>query len=123
MSALDRAKVIMLIVKPRKAPKTSSKGSAALKALESTKTVQERLLKYFELPSLGFNYDQLEQARLHRDYVWRRDLLVDLANLHDDGFDWFKNKWGRRFLTGKAAPAKADVAEARDQLREVWRRW
>jgi hypothetical protein len=110
----------MLTVKPRKAPKTSSKGAAALKALESATSVSERLSIIWGLDSRGLEFPELDQAQLHRSWMWRRELLLDVANLHDDGFDWFYRKWARRFFRGKNIPSKPDVIKVRNELRQVW---
>jgi hypothetical protein len=110
----------MITVKPLKAPKNSSKGSSALDALASASSISERLGIVFGLESRGFEYPALDQARLHRFYVSRRRLLLDVANMHDEGFDWFHRKWGNRFLSGKNAPSKLDVFKVRDELRQIW---
>lgn len=105
----------MLMVKPPKAPKNSSKGSEGLKALEGAASVAERLSIFFQLdPRL------LDQARLYRLYTWRREVVFDLANLHDDGFDWFYRKWAGRFFQGNNVPSKSDVLKLRNDLRQIW---
>jgi hypothetical protein len=50
----------------------------------------------------------------------RRELLIDLANLHDEGYDWFCKKWAQRFFRDRNSPNKADVFKLRNELREVW---
>jgi hypothetical protein len=106
------------MIKQRKAPKNSSKGAAVLKAFDAASSFSERLLIVGRLDPRGF--DHLDQALLHRFYVWRRKLLLDVANLHDEGFDWFRREWGKRFLGGVNTPSETDVITVRNELRQVW---
>jgi hypothetical protein len=43
-------------------------------------------------------------------------LLFDLANLRDDGVQWFSRRWGRRVSIGN----DDDPIRLRDDLRKVW---
>jgi hypothetical protein len=106
----------MFLVKPRKAPKTSSKGYATLRALEAAPSLHERILILAQSRDGFFDFPELTKAKIHRDYMRRRELLIDLANLHDEGYDWFRRKWARH----QNIPTKADVIKLRNELREVW---
>jgi hypothetical protein len=51
-------------------------------------------------------------------YLVRRRLLVDLANLRDDGaIEWFWGKWHEHVMS----EAAEDLLELRDELQTIWR--
>jgi hypothetical protein len=53
-------------------------------------------------------------------YDRRRDVLLDLANLHDEGFVWFHRKWEKTFFRGQSQPSERETLKLRDDLRQVW---
>src|ERR1019366_3432648 len=47
----------------------------------------------------------------------RREMLVDFANMRDDGANWFRMRWGHRTML-----VADDVLELRDELRTIWKK-
>jgi hypothetical protein len=105
------------MVKHTKAPKTSSKGKAFLKELLSASSVEEFWSMIFRAdPRL------IGENLVRHLYDQRRDLLRDLANLHDAGFGWLNRKWGKTLFQdqGQSQPSEIEVLRLRDDLRQVW---
>jgi hypothetical protein len=100
------------LVTQAKAPKLSSKTHQALKqALQ----LPFRSTAVWSLLTVN---DQSTQRELleHALYSERKAMLIELANLHDNGFGRFRRMWGRRFFRVR----QNDLFLLRDQLRRVW---
>src|ERR1035441_288157 len=65
-----------------------------------------------ELPSSIFH-----EILLADEYPRRQQLLFDLANMRDDGLEWFWSKWYYRIRPELVA----DVIRLKNELRHVWK--
>lgn len=104
------------MVKQIKTPKTSSAARAFLNQAARVSSAE----KYWELVQGAENKALIEELLNRHLFERRRELLFDLANMHDKGFARFLRKWGRRFLGSQAALTERDVVTLRDGLRQVW---
>jgi hypothetical protein len=106
------------MVKQIKAPKTSSKAREFFHRLVSKKTSAEECWKLIE----GTEDKALLAEVLDRHlYERRKELLFDVANMHDGGFTRFSRRWCKRFRRSQAALPESDVLKLRDELRQIWR--
>ena len=107
------------MVKQIRTPKTSSATKAFLKRVQQVSSVQE----YWALIQETKNKKVIEEFLNLQSFERRKELLVELANMHDEGFERFciPRRWGFRFFQTQAALTKSDVFKLRDSLRQVWR--
>ncbi len=104
------------MVKHIKAPKTSSATKAFLNRAKRVSSVQE----YWELVQGTENKAVIEEFLNLHLFERRKELLLDLANMHDRGFARFLHKWRQRFFGGQPALTESDVFTLRDGLRQIW---
>lgn len=106
------------MVKQVKAPKTSSKAKEFLRRLLNRKTSAE---EYWELIEGTEDQALLDEVLDRHLYERRKELLFDLANMHDSGFARFSRRWGKRFRRNQTVLSESDVLRLRDELRQIWR--
>jgi hypothetical protein len=104
------------MLKQIKAPKTSSATRAVLNQAARAYSAQE----YWKLVQGTENKAVIEELLNRHLFERRKELLSDLANMHDRGFARFLRKWGQRFLGSHATLTDGDIFTLRDGLRQVW---
>src|SRR5216684_5588606 len=105
------------MVKQIKAPKTSSTARAVLNQAARAPSAQE----YWKLVQETENQAVIEELLNRHLFERRKELLLDLANMHDGGFARLLRKWGKRFSDSQAILTDRDAFTLRDGLRRVWR--
>ena len=93
------------MVKQIRTPKTSSATKAFLKRVQQVSSVQE----YWALIQETKNKKVIEEFLNLQSFERRKELLVELANMHDEGFERFciPRRWGFRFFQTQAALTKS----------------
>ena len=94
-------------------PKTSSATRSLLRRIGRTQTVEEAR-KILSGKNRKVVSEFLDVALTHT----RRRLLLELANLHDEGLVRFQKAWGERF----DAASPQEIFELRDELQQIWDR-
>src|SRR6266436_4646143 len=103
------------MVKQIRAPKTSSAARVFLKNLSELDSPEKRWMLLRDEGNEVLVKEILDRHLFER----RKELMLDLANMHNSGFSRFRRIWGKRFLQ-RPSPSEREILQLRDELRRIW---